>query len=128
MALSPYPNLFSRLVANTAEPESTQGCWLWAAHCDRWGYSRLNLYVDGGYRKLQAHIAAWVWLEAQPETLGEFLLAYLMVTTSGLEIDHTCVNPGCINPDHLELVTAVENTRRRDARRYEFAGQPCPTL
>lgn len=31
---------------------------------------------------------------------------------SGLFIDHLCRNRGCVNPDHLELVTSGENTRR----------------
>lgn len=30
------------------------------------------------------------------------------------QIDHTCRNRRCVNPDHLELVTQRENCRRRD--------------
>jgi hypothetical protein len=30
----------------------------------------------------------------------------------GLQIDHLCRNPGCVNPAHLELVTNAENTQR----------------
>ena len=30
----------------------------------------------------------------------------------GLEIDHTCNNPRCINTDHLEAVTHQENCKR----------------
>lgn len=36
----------------------------------------------------------------------------------GLVIDHLCRNRGCVNPDHMETVTAAENTRRgRNAQR-----------
>lgn len=119
VAHRPYPDLYHRLLANTHEPAGDQACWLWSAQCDRWGYGRLNLYVDGGYTKLQAHIALWVWIEAQPASIEEFYTAYLICTASGLELDHDCVEPGCCNPNHLELVTQLENTRRRDARRYE---------
>jgi hypothetical protein len=31
---------------------------------------------------------------------------------SGLQLDHICSVPWCVNPDHLEPVTAKENTRR----------------
>lgn len=30
----------------------------------------------------------------------------------GLELDHLCRVPCCVNPDHLEPVTSAENTRR----------------
>jgi hypothetical protein len=37
----------------------------------------------------------------------------------GLEIDHVCRNRGCVNPEHLELVTRGENTKRaNDARTH----------
>lgn len=32
----------------------------------------------------------------------------------GMEIDHTCNNPWCVNPDHLEAVTPQENVDRRE--------------
>lgn len=35
----------------------------------------------------------------------------------GLTIDHLCNNTKCVNPEHLEVVTRKENTRRRDIRR-----------
>ncbi len=32
----------------------------------------------------------------------------------GMQLDHLCRNRQCVNPEHLEEVTASENTRRQD--------------
>lgn len=42
-------------------------------------------------------------------------VAYTLAVGSipdGLEIDHLCFVPACVNPDHLEAVTGLENKRR----------------
>jgi hypothetical protein len=65
-------------------------CWVWTGYLDR-GYGR--------YRSNWAHRHAWKTLVgAIPE---------------GLQLDHLCRNPPCVNPKHLEPVTSAENMRRR---------------
>lgn len=34
----------------------------------------------------------------------------------GLQLDHLCRNPSCVNPAHLEIVTGAENIRRGKAK------------
>lgn len=85
--------------------DPTTGCWVWQKST-RQGYGRANR----GGKLVTAHI--WYW-EKQHGPVPE-----------GMDLDHTCHNgsgcPGgfdcphrrCVNPDHLEPVTRVENVRR----------------
>lgn len=75
------------------------GCWIWQGNVNRDGYGRFS--HQG--RKLLAHRAAYMSLVGQvPE---------------GLQLDHLCRVRNCVNPAHLEPVTAGENVRRGVAAR-----------
>lgn len=71
------------------------GCWEWHKIAAD-GYGRL--YRDGKTRL--AHRESYE-LHRGP-------------IPTGLHIDHLCRNKGCVNPDHLEAVTLVENVMRGD--------------
>jgi hypothetical protein len=64
---------------------------------------------------LYAHVLMFVHLESGARGGDALYLAYLEFKSSGLEVDHLCHNPECINPDHLDAVTPKENRRRRRA-------------
>jgi hypothetical protein len=115
-----YDNLWLRLMANTADPDNEQSCWIWEAKRDRGGYGRVNVYVPGlgAVVILMSHIAAWCWLEARCESADDLYLAYLEFRSSGLELDHRCVTPCCIRPDHLLPITGPENRALRGRVRW----------
>ncbi len=72
---------------------SLHGCWEWqASNTGRYGVFWLNRRQD---------LARRVAYELVRGPIAE-----------GLCIDHLCRNTLCVNPFHLEVVTALENQRR----------------
>ena len=72
------------------------GCWIWTAAKNPLGYG--NFVVKSRKEWVNAHRMAWKLYRGEiPE---------------GLELDHKCRNPSCVNPDHLEPVTHRENLLR----------------
>lgn len=69
-------------------------CWIWMGTLNHAGYGRPRIMG----RKTLAHRFAY---EQMVEPIPE-----------GLQIDHLCRNPQCVNPAHLEPVTLHENSRR----------------
>jgi hypothetical protein len=76
-----------------AKVEKTDSCWLWTG-------STRSAYGTfwNGQRAANAHRVAY-----------ELLVGPI---PEGLELDHLCRVPTCVNPAHLEPVTHAENVRR----------------
>jgi len=102
-----HANLFARLVANTAEPDSPSGCWPWIGPTRRHGGGNrpaVSLRVPGVKHPRQ-HNAARVMLEQFGPLPDEH------------NASHLCVdNWYCINPDHLIGEPFGNNIARRWGR------------
>lgn len=85
----------NRFFAKVDMPAAYQACWPWSASVDRKGYGKFN-YAGG--RALGAHRYSYA------TAVGPI--------PDGMQIDHLCRNPSCVNPLHLEPVTPRENTMR----------------
>lgn len=77
-------------------------CWLWQAGTfgTVMGY---GCFYDRGRMRYAHRVAYELEVGAVPE---------------GMELDHTCRQPLCVNPAHLQPVTHAENVRRGEAGRY----------
>lgn len=72
------------------------GCWEWVGSLKKRLYG--GLWHPTEKRMVYAHI---YFYQQKHGPIPE-----------GLELDHLCRNPTCVNPDHLEPVTHAENMRR----------------
>lgn len=78
----------------TKYKKNRKGCWVWNGYKTSHGYGSMKMAGRRDY----AHRISFRYFK------GEI--------PKELQIDHLCRNRLCINPDHLELVTSAENTRR----------------
>lgn len=77
------------------EPEPNSGCWLWIGKRDRNNYGRMSWPWKG---QVLAHRVAYI-LASGP-------------IPDGLELDHLCRLPPCVNPSHLQAVSHSVNMER----------------
>ncbi len=100
--MSPWPPLEQRFWAKVRK---TDHCWEWMGSKDTTGYGRIH--ANG--RQRPAHRVSYEM--------------HVGPIPDGLEIDHLCNNRGCVNPEHLDVVT-----RRQNILRSSHAGKMfCPS-
>jgi hypothetical protein len=73
-------------------------CWLWTKTKTTEGYGRTSFAGSVFY----VHRVLFA--------------AQFGVDPGECEVDHTCTNPSCVRPDHLEAVTPLENLKRSNAK------------
>ena len=82
----------------------TDGCWHWTGNPTPTGYGMLGIKKQMRY----AHRIAYEHFNGP--------------IPDGMTIDHICKNPGCVNPQHLRMLSRSENCRQtggRPSRRLE---------
>lgn len=87
-------SIYDRILERSTVNEN--GCWIWTKSLDMWGYSKISI----GYSTRGAHRVSY------EEFVGPI--------PEGLQLDHLCRTPACVNPFHLEPVTCRENLLRGD--------------
>jgi hypothetical protein len=80
--------------------ERTKFCWVWVGALNSSGYG----VIWDGYSLVYAHRLSWLMHGGDPLNV--------------LEIDHLCRNRACVNPDHLDRTTHVDNVLRGFQSRY----------
>jgi hypothetical protein len=72
-------------------------CWIWVKHINEWGYGVKSI-------------------DSKPKAAHRvYYEQHVGPIPSGLQLDHLCRVRECVNPSHLEPVTAAENSRRSNA-------------
>ncbi|WP_287868603.1 HNH endonuclease [Aeromonas sp.] len=72
---------------------SEAGCWVWQKRIHDGGYGITSL--NG--RLEMAHRASW--------------MVFVGAIPTGVQVNHTCHNRACVNPEHLYLGSQVDNMR-----------------
>lgn len=83
-----------------SQVDPTGACWLWTGQRYARGYGR--------YPHPQTHVWGYAHRLAYELTHGPI--------PGGLVVRHKCDNPPCVNPQHLELGTQLDNIADRDRR------------
>ena len=106
-SLSELPDRFVRKIS--VQPD---GCWLWTGATNK---SRKLTYGNVGWKgnMRRAHRVVY-----------EILVSEI---PQGLQLDHLCSVPLCVNPEHMEPVTAVENIQRSQVKRIKCHCGKCKT-
>ena len=90
------------------EVDERTNCWNWTGYKNDGGYGIIS---QGRGNRFRAHRFVY------ERVVGPI--------PAGLELDHKCRNPGCINPRHMDPTTHKINTRRGDMGVHNLSKTYC---
>jgi hypothetical protein len=94
----PQPTMPDIKRFNAKTKRLDNGCVIWMASKEKRGYGRF--FMQG--HVYFAHRVSYVIAHGKIDP--------------DLVVDHLCFNKSCVNPDHLQLVTAQQNSENRQSR------------
>lgn len=87
-------------------------CWVWNKSFYRTGYGRIPIKRNGKWGHLPAHRVGYELLVGK---IGK-----------GLQANHRCDNPACVNPDHIFIGTQLDNMRDMRNKNRGTVGETHP--
>lgn len=109
-----YPRMLRRCVRISPDWDQDKGCLFWCGARSRGGerssekawYGSLDLGRGEGNRVVRTHVA----VATAHGIITDFIVP------AGHNLDHVCNRSLCVEHSHLELVTKLENQRRKVRR------------
>jgi hypothetical protein len=88
----------------------TDDCWLWGGDIDKDGYGRFRFHE----RRIPSHRISW-------------LITGQVIPEDKPIVRHKCRSRSCVNPDHLEVGTQIENMADKIRDGTHICGERCPS-
>jgi len=94
----PIP-VHERVLRRTHIPEDKTKCWLWQGAVNNAGYGMIK--SDSGLKDIPKMM-----------TVHRAVARFYCFPIDGVEVQHTCLNLTCVNPDHLVIGNAKSRSER----------------
>lgn len=98
-----------RLLSNYSK--DSRGCWISNYSVGSHGYSQIGWQDSGARFLVLGHRASWAIHRGN--------------IPDGMTVDHICHSRKCINPEHLRLLTNLENAKRNEPEDNHQLGWLC---